>query len=176
MDALKQLANYKDLNNIPHLLFGTLVIDLIAILLAKHTNILGITLRRWYDDFQLSAVIADVLIIVLGLIIAQVLYTEFIKPVTGSQPLLFLLVAVLVQLVHDILFFKGVIVPVPAGQNRMVDVFKQYAREAGAKILAGDAVLMVGSAIVAAASLQASPPLFVFLGILVVYAIPYAIA
>jgi hypothetical protein len=35
---------------------------------------------------------------------------------------------------------------------------------------------MVGSAIVAAASLQASPPLFVFLGILVVYAIPYAIA
>ena len=173
MDALKQLSNYKDLNNIPHILVGTLVADLVAVLLAKHTDLLGHTLKRWYDEFQLSAVIADVLIIVLGILIAQVVYTEFFQ---GSHPLVFLLLVVVIQVIHDSLFYMGVILPVPVGQNRIIDMFKQYAREGSANIIVGDAVLMVGSTMIAAASLKLSNPLFAFLGILAVYVVPYAIA
>jgi hypothetical protein len=56
-----------------------------------------------------------------------------------------------------------------------MDIFSDYAKEAGAKIIAGDAVLMLASVTVAAASLHLSTPLFAFLGILAVYVVPYAI-
>lgn len=173
MDALKQLSNYKDLNNIPHILVGTLIADLVAVLLAKHTDLLGHSLKRWYDEFQLSAVIADVLSIVLVILIAQVVYTELFK---GSHPLVFLLLIVVIQVIHDSLFYVGVILPVPVGQNRIIDLFKRYAQEGSAAIILGDAVLMIGSTMFAAASLKLSNPLFAFLGILAVYVVPYAIA
>ena len=170
---LRQLSNYKNVSNVPHILFGTLVVDLVTILIVKNSNVLGTTLKDWYDQFGLSAVLADVLIIVLGILMAQVVYTEFLP---SYSPIFFLLLVVLIQLIHDILFYVGVIQAVPLGQNRIVDIFKRYAGESSWKILVGDAILMVGSTAVAAASLQLSPPLFVFLGILTVYAIPYAIA
>jgi len=170
---LRQLSNYKNLSNVPHILFGTLVVDLVTILIVKNSNVLGTVLKDWYDQFGLSAVLADVLIIVLGILMAQYIYTEFFP---SYSPILFLLLVVLIQLVHDVLFHVGVIQMVPQGQNRIIDIFKRYADENSWKIIVGDAILMLGSTAVAAASLQLSPPLFVFLGILTVYAIPYAIA
>jgi len=170
---LRQLSNYKNLSNVPHILFGTLVVDLVTILIVKNSNVLGTVLKDWYDQFGLSAVLADVLIIVLGILMAQYIYTEFFP---SYSPILFLLLVVLIQLVHDVLFHVGVIQMVPQGQNRIIDIFKRYADENSWKIIVGDAILMLGSTAVAAASVQLSPPLFVFLGILTVYAIPYAIA
>ena len=167
------MSNYKNLSNVPHILFGTLVVDLVTILIVKNSNVLGTVLKDWYDQFGLSAVLADVLIIVLGILMAQYIYTEFFP---SYSPILFLLLVVLIQLVHDVLFHVGVIQMVPQGQNRIIDIFKRYADENSWKIIVGDAILMLGSTAVAAASLQLSPPLFVFLGILTVYAIPYAIA
>jgi len=172
MDALQTLSNYKNVSNIPHILFGTLVVDIIAILLAKNTTLLGRVLKRWYDQFDLSAVIADVLVIVLGILIAQYIYTEFFK---SYGPLAFLVIIVLVQIIHDILFYVGVIQTVPFRQNKVMDIFSDYAKEAGARIIAGDAVLMLASVTIAAASLHLSTPLFAFLGILAVYVVPYAI-
>jgi uncharacterized protein YacL len=170
---LRQLSNYKNLSNVPHILFGTLVVDLVTILIVKNSNVLGTVLKDWYDQFGLSAVLADVLIIVLGILMAQYIYTEFFP---SYSPIFFLLLVVLIQLVHDVLFHVGVIQMVPQGQNRIIDIFKRYADENSWKIIVGDAILMLGSTAVAAASLQLSPPLFVFLGILTIYAIPYAIA
>lgn len=170
---LRQLSNYKNLSNVPPIFFGTLVVELVIILLVKNSNVLGPTLKGWYNQFGLSAVLADVLVIVLGILIAQYIYTEFFP---SYSPLLFPLLVVLIQLVHDLLFYVGVIQTVPQGQNRMIDIFKRYAGESSWNILVGDAILILGSTVVAAASLQLSPPLFVFLGLLTVYAIPYAIA
>jgi len=170
---LRQLSNYKNLSNVPPILFGTLVVDLVTILLVKNSNVLGVPLKDWYNQFGLSAVLADVLVIVLGSLMAQYIYTECLS---SYSPLLFLLLVVLIQLVHDLLFYVGVIQTVPQGQNGMVDIFKRYASDSSWKILIGDAILILGSTVVAAASLQLSPPLFVFLGLLTVYAVPYAIA
>jgi len=75
---LRQLSNYKNLSNVPHILFGTLVVDLVTILLVKNSNVLGTTLNEWYDQFGLSAVLADVLVIVLGILIAQYIYTVLV--------------------------------------------------------------------------------------------------
>jgi uncharacterized protein YacL len=172
MDALKRLSNYKDLNNIPYILFGALVIDLIGIALAKN-NFLGVSLKTWYNDFGLSAVIADTLILVLGILIAQYLYTEFFSK---STPIVFLVLIAIIQLVHDILFNIFAIQGTPKGQNKVMDLFKIYAKENGAGILVADLTMILGSAAVAAGAMTLSKPLFVFLLILAVYTVPYIIA
>ena len=172
MDALQQLSNYKDLNNIPYILFGALVIDIIVIALTK-SNFLGISLKTWYNDFGLSAVIADTLILVLGIMIAQYLYTEFFSK---SSPIIFLVLIAIVQLVHDVLFYIFAIQGTPKGQNKVMDLFKTYAKELSGKILGGDLVMILGSAGIAAYATTLSKPLFVFLSILAVYTVPYIIA
>jgi uncharacterized protein YacL len=172
MEALKQLSNYKDLNNIPYILFGALVIDIIGIGLAKN-NFLGVSLKTWYNDFGLSAVIADTLILVLGILIAQYIYTEFFSKLT---PLIFLVLIAIVQLVHDVLFNIFAIQGTPKGQNKVMDLFKIYAKENGAGILVADLTMILGSTAVAAMAMNLSKPLFVFLSILAVYTVPYIIA
>jgi hypothetical protein len=173
MDALKKLSNYKDLTNIPYILFGALVIDLIGIALTKR-GLLGRNMTIWYNDFGLSAVIADTLILVLVVIVAQYIYTEYFS---NSTPLIFLALTAVLQQIHDVLFYLFAILGTPKGQNKVMDLFKAYAKENGSKILLADLIMVLGTAGVAAAAQSLlSPPLFVFLSILAVYTVPYIIA
>lgn len=172
MDALKKLSNYKDLTNIPYILFGALVIDLVVIALTKQ-SLLGASLKIWYNNFGLSAVIADTLILVLVIIIAQYIYTEYFST---STPLVFLVLVGVLQQIHDILFYQLSILGTPKGQNKVMDLFKTYAKELNAKILGGDLAMILGTVGVAVAAKSLSQPFFVFLSILAVYTVPYIIA
>jgi uncharacterized protein YacL len=172
MEALKRLSNYKNVSNLPYILFGALVIDLVVIAMTK-ASLLGTSLKVWYDNFGLSAVIADTLILVLGVLIAQYIYTEYFSK---SSPVIFLAIIAVVQLVHDALFFKLAILGTPKGQNRVMDLFKTYAKEFDAKILLADSAMILGSVGVAVVASDLSQPLFNFLSVLAVYVVPYIIA
>ena len=77
-----------------------------------------------------------------------------------------------VQVIHDLLFYFGIISQIPRGHNAMIDVFKDYSA-AGPKILAGDAVMMIVSAGIAML-LKAQPThLVASVGALTTYAVPY---
>jgi hypothetical protein len=102
-------------------------------------------LIKWYADFNLSAVIADVLIIFIGLIIVRAIYyyvfTEF-------SILKFVALALVVQFIHDMLFyafFSGV----PRGMNRMLDTFKDYAKEVSYKAVLADGGMMAMASLIA---------------------------
>lgn len=172
------LSDISDFNNVSDwwfILLGILIIDVVVILLARHfPAFLGKNLNIWYDRFDLNAVLADVLIIAVGFAIARYVYTWFFAPTIGWNPLWFVGILVLIQLVHDILFYLGVILPIPRGLNEMMDVFKDYS-EAGAKILAGDAGMMIGSAIVAMWLKSAPPHVTASVGLLTAYTLPYSL-
>ena len=108
----------------------------------------GKSLNKWYDKYGLLAVIADVFIILIGFMIAQYIYTIFIKPKYGWNILIFLLLLVFIQFVHDILLYLLIIIPIPKGHNGIIDIYKEYANENSYKIIIGDALLMLGSAFV----------------------------
>jgi hypothetical protein len=65
--------------------------------------------------------------------------------VPGAKGLSLIGVAVGIQLLHDVLFYVGVIQGVPTGQNRIVDLFKRYAAEGSWKILLADAGMVAAS-------------------------------
>lgn len=170
---LPNISDYRDLSNLPFLLLGILIIDVIVLFLVRYKGVGGKSLNAWYDNFGLEGVIADVFIILIGFVLAQFVYTNYIAPTYGWKPFLFVLLVVLIQVLHDIVFYYGVILPIPKGHNDMIDMYKFYAEENGGLIIGGDALLMIGSAL-ATFGLKSLPDwATTAIGILTVYTLPY---
>jgi hypothetical protein len=148
LNKLPDISNYKHISNIPYLLLGILIVDILVLFLVRYMGIGGNSLNMWYDKLGLQAIIADVFIILIGFILGQIIYTHFIMPYYGWNAIIFILVVVLIQMIHDILLYYLVILPIPKGHNSIIDMYKVYAEENGFAIIPGDSMLMIGSAIV----------------------------
>jgi hypothetical protein len=96
-------------------------------------------LKKWYKKFNLSAAIADTLILVIGIIIARFFYGYLFKE---FNIWLFTGLAVVIQIIHDILFYLF-FNNIPKGYNYMLDFFKSYAKEVGVGAILGDSLMMI---------------------------------
>jgi len=167
------ISEFEEVNDWLYIGLAVLAVDVVVIGLVRFfPAIFGKSLNLWYNRFKLSAVIADVVIIMLGIGIARYAYTEWIYPTYDWNPLYFTGTTVVVQLIHDVLFYLGIIRQVPYGHNAMIDVFKEYS-SGGAKILAGDAGMIASSNVIAMLLKAAPPHLTAFIGLLIVYTLPY---
>jgi hypothetical protein len=142
-------ADISNINNnidLYYILTGTLLVDTIVILLARDTSFFGKTINKWYDDFGLMAVLVDVGVILVGFIITR--YIFYVINLDFS-PELFIIVLLAVQIVHDYLLNVYVIIPYPKGNNKIIDIYKDYVDENGYRIILADAGMMIGSAVFA---------------------------
>jgi len=150
------------------LLTATAWVDFAVIAISKVfplTKALG----EWYREFGLAAVGSDILIIVLGIALAK-----FLVPMATGWSLVG--VAVLIQVIHDVLFYVGVIQGIPAGHNRIIDLFKRYAAEGGWKIILADAGMVAASVLLMEwMSNTISDDQIAFLGLFAVYSLLYII-
>lgn len=168
------MADLSDTKYFPQIITAVLIVDLLVIFLVRYfPGFWGSTINVWYDKFGLSAVISDVLVIVIGFLLAQYLYRRFFKPSAGWNLGLFLALLVFIQVAHDLLFYFGVIQPIPKGHNAMMDVFKVYAERGGSKVVVADSAMMVGSALIASGLAGAPWSATLFSGVLAAYAVPY---
>jgi len=133
------ISNFNKVSDYLPILNGCINADLIIIFLLYHGVFNSFYLKKWYKKYQLSAVIADVLILVIGIIITRFLYKYFFDTFNIWK---FTGLAVIIQIIHDILFylfFKSV----PTGYNAMLDFFKDYAKEVGGGAILGDSFMMI---------------------------------
>lgn len=143
-------------------------VDFGVIVLSKFVHLTN-ALNTWYKDFGLVAVGSDILIIVLGIALAQLIY-----PGLSGWPLIG--VAVTIQMIHDVLFYLLVIQGVPDGQNAIIDLFKRYAAEGSWKILLADAGMVIASVLLMEAlDNNLTDDQVGFLGVLAVYSLLYII-
>ena len=105
------------------------------------------SLAKWYRTFGASAVAMDVLSMTWGTLPAFSLSRSL-----GVR----VLVAVLIQMVHDVAF--AVVVRRYAGSNRLLALFNEYAEEHGRWILLIDAIMMVLTVVVAHTTLRRLTP------------------
>lgn len=96
-------------------------------------------LKEWYETYQLSAVIADVLILIIGLIIARFIFSYFKLSWNIYK---FIGVVLGVQIIHDFLFYLF-FTNVPRGKNKMLDLFKDYAEESDYRAILGDSFMIL---------------------------------
>jgi hypothetical protein len=172
--SFPDISNWRDPSLFATIAVSVLIVDTVVLFLARYfPDTFGKPLNEWYDQFNLSAVVSDVGIIVIGFVLAQLLYTQFFAPTHGWNLWIFLAVLVVVQVLHDLFFNTVVIQGLPKGHNEMIDTMKEYAKGAGAMILVGDALLMLASAAVTMVLKDQSLPTLLFAGLGALYALPY---
>ena len=100
---------FSDISNIDnnidlyYILCAIVIVDLVVIYIARNTNLLGNQINVWYNNFGLSAVILDVLIIMIGFIITRYIF-KYSK--IRFSPTTFIIIALVVQIIHDILLYE----------------------------------------------------------------------
>lgn len=145
------IFDYKKTGDYLYIITAAVVVDLIVIFLARYPGPSPMfkvkALNDWYEKFGFLAAAADILSLIIGVTAARYLYTGLgLK----NSLLFFVAVVVLFQLCHDVFFFLAVITQMPKGENKMIDVFGDYAKENGEKILVSDALMMIGTTLLAA--------------------------
>jgi uncharacterized protein YacL len=130
------------------------------------------TLELWYKKFQLSAVMADVIIVCIGLIVTRLLY----KYIFGKRfsIIYFTLLALLLQIIHDFLFYF-IFSLIPRGHNAMIDVFKDYAKESGVFAVIGDSGIILFSCLIASILAKYSLNTNIIILFIALYFIPYVL-
>ena len=172
---LTNITNFNNNGDWFYLIVAVIVVDLVVILMARYPGrepyFKVRALNDWYDRFGVVAVLGDLLSLLIGLAAARYIYT--LAGLSGS--FMFLAAILLFQLFHDIFFYTAVILRVPPGENQMIDVFKAYAAENGAKILVADALMLVASAVVASGLKSLPLHYTVSTGVVSAYAMTYTL-
>ena len=163
------ISNFSNINDYLPILNAVLIVDIVGIIMSFMGIIKSLYLRKWYIDYKNNAVIADVLVIVFGLIITRFFYTLLFKK---FHIFYFVFLALIIQITHDILFYV-MFSSVPHNKNKMMDFFKKYAREVKEWAIIGDSIMIVSACLLASLlanfSLNSNIILFLFL----VYLLPY---
>lgn len=153
------------------ILNAAILTDLFGIVLLLSKNIESKYLREWYKKYTLSAVIMDVLILVIGAVLARLAYPFFFSS-SGFSLIGLAGLAVAIQITHDILFAVGFNM-VPRGKSGIADLFQDYGKEIGVWILVADAIMMISTIVFGSlfASLSLHTNILLLIGL--VYLIPY---
>ena len=131
------------------------VVDTAGLFVWRYTATPTGPINTWYDRFGLAAYGADVLSMIIGIILAQLITTAMGGP---WNPVLFCGVAVAVQMIHDIVFGLMVVPAVPKGRNAIMDLMRSYSTMPGAGgILVVDAIYMILTALIAMLLVAAKP-------------------
>lgn len=139
------ITNFNKISDYIPILAAVLFVDMTGIYMCYTGWIKSKFLTKWYQKYGLSAVIADVLVIFLGIVITRYVYTYFFK---SYNLLIFVLIALVIQVIHDMSFYLFV-KWIPLGTNSMLDLFKEYTKDSSVSALWGDSIMLVCSILIA---------------------------
>jgi uncharacterized protein YacL len=98
----------------------------------------GKSIKLWYDKFGSIAVLSDVTSVMIGIMIAHF----FAPSATGATLAMY---SVVVQVIHDVLYYVLLVVPIPRGTNAVIDLMKDYAKEVSWGPIVADSGIMVST-------------------------------
>ena len=129
-----------------HLLTASVIIEVFMLTLFRFTKspFTGKAINKWYDNLGWSAIILDVLSILIGFYLAKFIYEYLIANKyidTKNEFYKFLGLVILVQITHDFLFYFLVIKPYPKNTNKVMDEFKYYADKVKSGAVIGDSFM-----------------------------------
>ena len=170
--GIKPTSNFMNDSELLPIVTANLWVDLVIIFIAMSGLIYtGKTLKLWYKKYRLSAIIADMFSIILGMILLRyIVYKLNIK----VNLFTFILLGIGLCIIHDILFyllFKNI----PKGSNHMLDFFKDYAKDLGSTAIIGDVILVINAIILSALLNTKSKKMNIITLFIGIYLIPYII-
>lgn len=127
-------------------LTAALAIEVFMLFLFKFTKspFTGKAINDWYTNFGWSAIILDVLSVIIGFYITKFIYLYLVKKklISESYPLLkFLALMLTVQILHDFTFYFTVIRNTKIGNNAIMDELFTYSKAIGTGAVLGDSFM-----------------------------------
>ena len=170
--GIKPTSNFMNDSELLPIVTANIWIDLAIIFIAMSGLIYtGKTLKLWYKKYRLSAIIADMFSIILGMILLRyIVYRLNIK----VNLFTFILLGIGLCIIHDILFYL-LFKSIPKDSNHMLDFFKDYAKDLGSTAIIGDVILVINAIILSALLNTKSKKTNVITLFIGIYLIPYII-
>jgi hypothetical protein len=166
----KDISGFNNINDYLPIITAILIVEIMVIMLT-YSNMLGKNLKLWYQQFLLSALLADVLIIFLGVILARAIYYYIFDTFSIINLILIILV---IQIVHDILFYL-IIITIPRGSNKMIDMFKDYADEVSYRAILGDSMMIIATGLIASYLANFDANINIIISAVLIYLLQYII-
>jgi hypothetical protein len=139
---------------------GSIIVETIGLILIYYTALTRKTIRQWYNEFTLGAYTIDITSVIIGAYLATLLTPNFY---------LQLLCVAIIGIVHDT-SFGFFINSINTKSSKILEFFKKYAKEYGAKILLVDALILVSTLTVSNVLINyVSSANIAFLGVLFSY-------
>jgi len=96
----------------------------------------GKNIKIWYNKFGLVAVLSDVTSVMIGIMIAH-----FLVPSASGWALA--IYSVIVQIIHDVMYYLLIVLQIPRGTNAVIDLMKDYGQEKSTGIIVADSAIML---------------------------------
>jgi hypothetical protein len=125
------------------LIIGALVTDMFVMILFLQGIFKSKYFVEWYRKFGLGAVLADVTIIMLVIIVTYFIYSFLF---TKFYLLPFVLLAVFIQIIHDLLF--GYFISYSDSKSPILTIFKLYAKEHEFAIIFADSLMIISTILI----------------------------
>lgn len=146
MINFKDIANFSNISDYLPIFNAVIFTDWFFMALLFYTPLLKSRfLALWYNKYGLAGSLADILIIVIGIIISRAIYYKIFKE---WNILKFIILTLVIQIIHDVLFYI-LFSNIPTGINKMLDIFKPYAKDHGIMAIVGDSLMIIMSCVLA---------------------------
>jgi hypothetical protein len=137
------------IENITFLQFltATLIIETFMMILFRFTKT-SKAINNWYNNLGWTAVILDVLSILIGFYIAKFIYEYLVEQKyinTEYELYKYLGLVLMVQIIHDFSFYFFVIKPYPKFKNKVIDEFKEYAKYYKSQSVFADSLIYIAT-------------------------------
>ena len=164
-----------NLNNIKfiNILTSTVLVETIMLFMFRYTKSVwsGKAINDWYDNLKWSAIILDILIVMIGFYI-NIYFCKYFK-INSYYQILFCQLAL--QIIHDILFYVFFIKKIPQGENPVWDEFKLYAKNIGIGAIYGDSYMYLLGVPLLMKTLKLTNDKLIFISLCCLYIIGYLI-
>jgi len=137
-----------------------------------HNGIIhSVYLHKWYKQYGLSAIIGDVMIIIIGIIITRFCYPFLFS---SFSIVLFIGLAIVIQIIHDYIFYLF-FTATPHGFNKVLDLFKTYSKELGLFAILADSTMIIFACLYASYLASLSQNMNIIHLFLTFYFIPFTL-
>lgn len=129
-----------------HFFTAACIVELVFLYLFRFTYspFTGIAINNWYTNLRWTAVILDILSVLIGFYISKFIYEYLVKYnyLTKTNELLkFLAIVICVQVIHDFSFYFLVIKQSKLGNSIVMDEFIRYAKSVKYGAVIGDSTM-----------------------------------
>jgi len=139
MAVFKDITHINNFSEYLPLLNSCLIVELLLVVILYNKLINSFHLKKWYQTYNLSALIIDVFVLLIFLVKTVFFYRYFFS---SFNILKFIGLAIFFQLFNET-WFHILIRNIPYGYNNLIDYFKNYTKEFGLTAHIGYSCMMI---------------------------------